>query len=86
MGDYFRIFRYQGTQHETAYQTPRYAFDMEFDSAVPDAGIYGFGSVSKKYDLEQRSARGRGRRSRAANGPEFRDRLNHVQPPRNLTG
>lgn len=49
VGDYFRIFRYQGTQHETNYQTPRYAFDMEFHSAVPDAGIYGFGSVSKKY-------------------------------------
>ena len=27
VGDYFRIFRYQGTQHETAYQTPRYSFD-----------------------------------------------------------
>jgi hypothetical protein len=49
VGDYFRIFRYQGTQRETDYQTPRYAFDMEFHSAVPDAGIYGFGSVSKKY-------------------------------------
>ena len=22
VGDYFRIFRYTGTQHETAYQTP----------------------------------------------------------------
>ena len=50
VGDYFRIFRYQGTQHETDYQTPRYAFDMEFHSAVPDAGIYGFGSVPKKYN------------------------------------
>jgi hypothetical protein len=50
IGDYFRIFRYQGTQHETAYQTPRYAFDMEFESAVPDVGIYGFGKVPKKYD------------------------------------
>jgi len=29
VGDYFRIFRYQGTEHETAYQTPRYAFDVE---------------------------------------------------------
>lgn len=50
VGDYFRIFRYQGTQHETDYQTPRYSFDMEFHSAVPDAGIYGFGSVPKKYN------------------------------------
>ncbi len=50
IGDYFRIFRYQGTQHETAYQTPRYSFDMEFNSAVKDVPIYGFGSVSKKYN------------------------------------
>lgn len=50
VGDYFRIFRYQGTQHETNYQTPRYAFDQEYGMAVPDTGIYGFGSVSKKYD------------------------------------
>jgi hypothetical protein len=50
IGDYFRIFRYQGTQHETDYQTPRYAFDQEYGMAVPDTGIYGFGSVSKKYN------------------------------------
>jgi hypothetical protein len=50
VGDYFRIFRYQGTQHETDYQTPRYSFDQEFGMAVPDAGIYGFGKVSKKYN------------------------------------
>jgi hypothetical protein len=50
VGDYFRIFRYQGTQHDTDYQTPRFSFDMENQSAVPDTGIYGFGKVSKKYD------------------------------------
>jgi hypothetical protein len=38
VGDYFRVFRYQGTQEETAYQTPRMAFD-----------VYGFGAVSKQY-------------------------------------
>jgi hypothetical protein len=38
VGDYFRVFRYQGTQQETAYQTRRMAFD-----------VYGFGTVSKKY-------------------------------------
>jgi hypothetical protein len=46
VGDYFRIFRYQGTEHETAYQTHRNAFDVE--------GVlgptFGFGSVSKKFD------------------------------------
>ncbi len=50
VGDYFRIFRYQGTQHETVYQTPRYSFDQEAGMAIPDAGIYGFGRVSKKYN------------------------------------
>ena len=28
VGDYFRIFRYQGTEHETAYLTPRFAFEL----------------------------------------------------------
>jgi hypothetical protein len=50
VGDYFRIFRYQGTQHETDYQTPRYSFDQEAGMAIPDAGIYGFGKVSTKYN------------------------------------
>jgi hypothetical protein len=50
VGDYFRIFRFQGTQHDTNYQTPRYSFDMEQGDAIPDVGIYGFGAVSKKYD------------------------------------
>jgi hypothetical protein len=50
VGDYFRIFRFTGTQHDTDYQTPRYAFDMEQGDAVKDVGIYGFGVVPKKYD------------------------------------
>lgn len=50
IGDYFRIFRYQGTQHDTDYQTPRYSFDMEDEMAIPDAGLYGFGKVGKKYN------------------------------------
>ena len=45
VGDYFRIFRYTGTQHETAYQTPRFAFDAD-----GYLGLAGFGAVSKKYD------------------------------------
>ncbi|MGB9068534.1 MAG: hypothetical protein WCC21_08180 [Candidatus Acidiferrales bacterium] len=49
VGDYFRIFRFQGTQHETDYQTPRYSFDLEQGDAIPDVGIYGFGVVPKKY-------------------------------------
>ncbi|MDE3170019.1 MAG: hypothetical protein KGL75_07745, partial [Acidobacteriota bacterium] len=50
VGDYFRIFRYQGTQHETVYQTPRYAFDQEFGMGVKDVHILGFGSVPKKWN------------------------------------
>jgi hypothetical protein len=49
-GDYFRIFRYQGTQHETAYQTPNYAFDQDFDMGAKDVHILGFGSVPKKWN------------------------------------
>ena len=46
VGDYFRIFRYTGTQNETAYQTRRFAFD-----AYGELGpTYGYGSVSKKYN------------------------------------
>jgi len=50
VGDYFRIFRYQGTQHETAYQTPRYSFDQDFGSNVEDVHILGFGSAPKKWN------------------------------------
>lgn len=46
VGDYFRIFRYQGTQHETAFQSARFAFDVE-GSLGP---TYGYGSVPKKWD------------------------------------
>jgi len=50
VGDYFRIFRYTGTQHETVFQDPRYAFDQEAQLHVAFFPIYGFGSVPKKYD------------------------------------
>ncbi|MGA7188929.1 MAG: hypothetical protein WBY66_10560, partial [Candidatus Acidiferrales bacterium] len=39
VGDYFRIFRYTGTQHETAYQTKNYAFDADKESKV--GRVYG---------------------------------------------
>jgi hypothetical protein len=45
VGDYFRIFRYTGTQHETAYQTPRFAFDAD-----GYLGLAGFGADPKKYN------------------------------------
>lgn len=48
IGDYFRIFRYQGTEHETAYQTRRFAFDA--DGSIAFYGrSYGFGSVPLRY-------------------------------------
>ena len=46
VGDYFRIFRYTGTQNETAYQTRRFAFDVDGDLGP----TYGYGTVSKKYN------------------------------------
>ena len=41
VGDYMRIFRYQGVQHESAYQTWRQSFR-----------VYGFGSVPLSYNWE----------------------------------
>jgi hypothetical protein len=38
VGDYFRVFRYQGTRAATAYNTPGYAYV-----------IYGFGSTPVRY-------------------------------------
>jgi len=46
VGDYFRIFRYQGTEHELAYQTPRFAFDVE--GALGPTG--GYGESPKKWN------------------------------------
>lgn len=47
VGDYFRIFRYTGTRHETAYQTKNFAFDADKESKL--GRVYGFGSVPAKY-------------------------------------
>jgi hypothetical protein len=44
IGDYFRIFRYTGTEHEYAFQTKRFAFDADGWN-----GVYGYGSVPAKY-------------------------------------
>ena len=41
VGDYFRIFRYQGTEHETAYQT----------KSVRLRSVW-FGSVPAKYQWD----------------------------------
>lgn len=46
VGDYFRIFRYTGTQHESAFQTPRYAFDVDGDFGQ----TRGFGRAPEKYN------------------------------------
>jgi hypothetical protein len=46
VGDYFRIFRYTGTEHETAFQTPRYAFDLQFAKGAQ----FGFGAAGQKYN------------------------------------
>jgi len=41
VGDYLRIFRYQGVQNESAYQTWRQSFQ-----------VYGYGSVPLRYNWE----------------------------------
>jgi len=46
VGDYFRIFRYTGTHHETAYEVPRVAFSVEGQLGP----TYGYGGVSKDYN------------------------------------
>jgi hypothetical protein len=48
VGDYFRLFRYTGTQHETVYQTPRFAFDADGDWGP----VYGFGKSPSKHNWE----------------------------------
>ena len=47
VGDYFRIFRYTGTQHETAYQTRDAAFDLETNDTIYGR-VYGFGVTGDK--------------------------------------
>jgi len=46
VGDYFRIFRYTDGQHETAFQTRRYPFDVE----GPWGPTVGLGSSPSKWD------------------------------------
>jgi hypothetical protein len=42
VGDYFRVFRYQGNSNETAYQTTHIAYQ-----------IYGMGSTPRPYGPEE---------------------------------
>lgn len=46
VGDYFRVFRYTGTQHETAFAEPRFAFDVAGDLGP----TFGLGSSPRKWD------------------------------------
>lgn len=46
VGDYFRVFRYTGTQHEFVFQEPRFAFDVAGDWGP----TFGFGAAPKKWD------------------------------------
>lgn len=46
VGDYFRVFRYTGTEHETAYLTHRFAYDIEGEWGP----TFGLGGVSPKWD------------------------------------
>jgi hypothetical protein len=46
VGDYFRIFRYQGTEHEAVYIPRRTAFDVE----GVQGPTWGFGRAPSKYN------------------------------------
>ena len=46
VGDYFRVFRYTGTEHETVFQTKRTAFDVEGFLGP----TFGLGSAPQKWD------------------------------------
>lgn len=46
VGDYFRVFRYTGTQHEFAYQEYRFPFEIEADQGP----TFGLGAAPKKWD------------------------------------
>jgi hypothetical protein len=46
VGDYFRVFRYEGTERETAFQTARFAFDVYGDLGP----TYGYGAAPKKWN------------------------------------
>ena len=74
-----------GHQHETAYQTPRYAFDHEDGMAI-GRGHLRLRTVLQEIQLEQCAARGHRRRNRAADRTEFRDCADNLQPARNLSG
>ncbi len=46
VGDYFRVFRYTGVEHELAYNTHRFDFDVEGDWGP----TFGLGASPKKWD------------------------------------
>ncbi|HUJ31888.1 MAG TPA: hypothetical protein VLY23_11455 [Candidatus Acidoferrum sp.] len=48
VGDYFRVFRYTGTEHDAVVTTQRFAFDAEGDLGP----TFGFGSSGRKWDWQ----------------------------------
>ncbi len=75
VGDYYRVFRYQGTEHETAYQTKRSAFDMLWFRKRPS-----------KISMGQCAARSDRRGSRGSHRAQFFERSDHVQLSPDLRG
>ncbi len=61
VGDYFRVFRYQGTEHEVAYQTRRFSFDADGTQVIYGMN-YGFGSVPLRYKWDNVPWRSKTRR------------------------
>jgi hypothetical protein len=58
VGDYFRIFHYTGTQHDSAYQTPRYALDVDGD--LGPTGGFGRAPVKHNWSNVPREVLGEG--------------------------
>jgi len=46
VGDYFRVFRYTGMEHETAFATPRFDFDIQGEWGP----TFGLGASPRKWD------------------------------------
>ena len=75
VGDYFRFFRYTGTQHETAYQEKRTAFDASGKDCLHHMGT---DRLPQEMGLEQCSAGRCWGRGRAADGTQFRHGADHL--------
>ena len=83
IGDYFRIFRYTGTEHETAYQTPRFAFDADSQDYDLRSRVR-IRQRSQEVEVGQHAARDRRRGNRSAHRNQLRDGVDDLHVARVL--